>query len=255
MSLIQVRSAYPQRVYASPQAPVTIKNLGATPVFYGTEQNVSSVLKTGELVENASVELSQPTYVIAKSPAAVGTNIIGSLETVLEIQPVVGPLRREIYIVNGVLLESEAVGTYFPVATGGAYLKATALKATSAENAFAAFWFDPATWTITGKQLNLLLDLIVLTDNVAPTASILSGLYKLASTEAAEKKLELTFEAVVAGSNAAQVTTPGAKTINHATAIFPAPTTAGVYALGIETITATTAAKSFEAVTTALYAT
>jgi len=260
MAASQVNSLHPVPFYASNERPKTIKNLSNTTVYYRANPNVSSSLNDGSLTQNQEVTVVTTTWFVTKATTFTGssTSVASEpqvVEAELETTGVgqVIPGRREIESVSAVVLESSAVGVYATISAVTKFEKATALKFTTGENALNVFYYDPKLYEITGRPHSLTLEMLLMTDNVAPTASFIAGMYPLEKIEGAEKKHEATVEAVVTGSTV-EITTPAAKTATQKAVTFTPPTAAGFYVLAVETITATTAAKSFEAITLTMFA-
>ncbi len=242
MGNTQVTSLHPVQVAGDPKAPVIVRNESAKTIYYRANPAVSSSLSDGNLTEHQEVTVIQPTWFVTEKQEDGEMRVFPPA--------VVTPGRRLIHSLNAVLKESLAVGVYFSVA--GLLEKATALALSSGENSLDTFYYDPAKFAVGGQLTEVTLDVVVLCDNVEPENKFKFGLYKLEKSEAAEKKLTLTFEAVLAAP-LAEVSLPAAKSITHAATTALAPLTAGVYAIGLESTTATTAAKSFEAIAAALY--
>ena len=263
MGATQVTSLHPVKVGADLRAPQVVKNVSSKTIYYRAEPFVSSATNDGSLTENQEVTITNTTWFVAKEPPT--SNPLEPEDGEVRVTPGEPPIstavpanlpgRREIESVNGCLLESSAAGVYATLQTVAKFEKATALKFTTGENVLNVFYFDPKLYEISGRPVtNLTLEMLIMTDNVAPTASFIGGLYKVEKVEGAEKKHEVTVETVVTGSTV-EIVTPGAKTATQKAVTFSANTlAAGFYVLGLETITATTAAKSFEAITLTVFA-
>ena len=249
MANTQVTSLHPVRVDGDLRAPVTVRNESGVTVYYRAQEAVSSGTNDGSLTEHQEVTLVSATWFITKAPSTTEPkNLIEEAE--IRVFPATSPTHKLIHQLNAVYKESLAVGVYFAVAA--VYEKATALAISSAETTtIDTFWYDPAIYAMVGKAASLTLDISMLCDNVEPENKFKFGLYKVEKSEAAEKKVTLTFEAVVSQS-VVEISKPAAKSITHASGSF-APPAAGVYSIGVETITATSAAKSFEAIAAMLY--
>lgn len=253
MGNTQVTSFHPVQVGAGFRNPKIVKNVSGATLYGAANPGVSSSVKDWELLEGEEKEIFVDTWVVTTEKTDTEISVSPGQEPITTAVPANLPGRRLIESVSAAVLESSAVGTYATINTVAKFEKATALKFTTGENALNVFYFDPKLYEITGRVTNLTLEQLILTDNVAPTASFIAGIYKLEKVEGAEKKHEATVEAVVAGSTV-EIKTPAAKTATQKAVTFPAPTAAGFYVLGLETITATTAAKSFEAITLSLFA-
>jgi len=248
---MQVTSFHPVQVGASVQTPQVVKNLGAT-VYYRSQEGVSSATNDGNVTEGNSVTIYGRTFFVT---AAGTTSDITSTPVAQAPATTTMPGRREIESVAGVIKESSTVGVWATVQTEKLMVQATALKFETTEQPLNVFYYDPKLYEIAGRTTTLTLEQLIMTNATAPTASFIAGLYKVATVVGPEKKHEVTVEAVVAGSTT-QITTPAKETLTQSAVTFPSSAlAAGFYLLGVETITATTAAKSDEAITLTVFAT
>lgn len=245
---MQIVWLHPTKIAASPANPVTVKNLTGGTVYYRADQFVSSATNDGSITEGSEHEFTEPAFIITATNEVAEVRVFNSLS-------VASPGRRLIEAVQSTLKEGEAVGTYLFPAGNTQILKATALAAELAEQTFSMFWYDPALYQFRGKAAQLVLEGIVTTNAVAPTSSFKFGLYKVEKLEGAEKKAKITVEAVVAASVTPTITTPAKETASHTEVTFNGGgLAAGLYTIGLELITATTALKSLENVFGNLYA-
>lgn len=187
MGNTQVTSFHPVQVGASFYTPKIVKNISGATVYYAANPGVSSTVKDGELLGSESVEITNATWFVTAEKTDTEISVSDGQAPLSTTVPVNLPGRREIESVNAAFLESSAVGVYATIQTAAEFTKATALKFTTGVNALNVFYYDPKLYEV-GKRLpELTLEMLLMTDNVAPTASFIAGLYKLEKVEGAEK--------------------------------------------------------------------
>jgi hypothetical protein len=136
---------------------------------------------------------------------------------------------------------STAVSTFYITDQSGI------VGAANAAAGQAAHYFDPADYAAGSRTVKARLRMVVTTNDVAPTCSFIGLLVPITAVGGASG-VNNTITAGAATATTTTITTPGADAISAAVVNEVTFSTAGLYAIGFQTITATSAVGSSEVV-------
>jgi len=263
MSLLTVDSDAPSRVIPDAGKPVTVKNVGTTAVFFGPEQGISAAVKAGELVANATTEVTVPTYFLAEPPTRIGTNPLRSTASTLEVTQTGTQLdrlppesvsgvdvpgsflgRRLIYsgqlAIKDAVAEVVAGAELLPVPSGGEpkalVAKKIKLKPTEPIDFFR---YESSDYAIPGRTPQLQVEVDSVTNATNPNVTFTVGVLPLDKIEAgAVKELEYAFLTLVAEAKAVAT---GAKQVKTAVGTPVALPASNLFVVGVTSNGATAA--------------